>query len=88
MLYTAGADGARGRGGRTMDAAKWVRFKRYTHNCRLARGASKDPSMTEKQCERLRAAYARHRAGEMTREEFEAWCSGFWADKNRVRTPR
>ena len=35
--------------------------------------------MTEEQHERLRAAYARHRAGEMTREEFEAWCSGFWA---------
>ena len=64
-----------------MDAAKWARFKQYTSDCRLARGASKDRSMTEEQHERLRAAYVKHRAGEMTRKEFEAWCSGFWAGK-------
>lgn len=64
-----------------MDGAKWARHKRYAHNCRLARGVSKDPAMTDGQRERLREAYERHRAGKMSREEFEAWCSGFWAGK-------
>lgn len=72
-----------GRGGDAMDTAKWARFKQYTYDCRLARGASKDPSITKEQHERLRKAYERHRAGEMTREEFEAWCSGFRAGKSK-----
>lgn len=66
-----------------MDGAKWARHKQYTYDCRIARGASKDPAMTEEQRERLREAYERHHAGEMTKEEFEAWCSGFWAGKGK-----
>lgn len=66
-----------------MDGAKWARHKQYTYDCRIARGASKDPAMTEEQRERLHEAYERHRAGEMTKEEFEAWCSGFWIGKRK-----
>ena len=66
-----------------MDGAKWARYKQYAYDCRIARGASKDPTTTEEQRERMHEAYERHHAGEMTREEFEAWCSGFWAGKGQ-----
>lgn len=66
-----------------MAGQEFARHKQYTYNCRIARGASKDYTLSERQYERLHEAYMRHSSGELTREEFEVWCSGFWAGKDR-----